>query len=368
MQEGFYACTTPPYGYSKDPEEPGKLIIDKEAAKNVKKIFELKIKGLTQKEIAEYLNKRKIQTPAQYLKVKGLSTNIVQIWTRSSVSKILCNRVYVGDCVRGKTQNISYKTKKRINIKRKDLIIVENTHEPIITREMYNEVHNGNKVFGTTKENVRKIDTKFGNYIYCYNCGKKIEKRNVRGKIILHCSSNRNSEELCNFSENYYYEKIEALIIKHIKETFEKYFKDNSIKMRILKKYNSLKIAELISKSKQYDMEARKVTFKVSKLYNDKLSGKVSEEKYKKHYEQLLEERKKANTEKENADLEITKFQNENSNMKKMNKIEKIIKSIKYEDLTPEDIEELITKIEIGKGDLYIHFKFKNIDCKKRYN
>ena len=53
MQEGFYACNTAPYGYKKDPEEQGKLIIDVYAAKIVKKIFMLKLEGYTDKKIAE---------------------------------------------------------------------------------------------------------------------------------------------------------------------------------------------------------------------------------------------------------------------------------------------------------------------------
>ena len=365
MQEGFYACNTPPYGYKKDPEEPGKLIIDREPAKIVKKIFELKIKGLTQKEIAEYLNKKKIQTPAKYLKIKGLSPDIVQIWTRASVGKILCNKVYLGDCVRGKTQNISYKTKKRIHVKRNNFVVVKDTHEAIITREMFEETHKNSKIYGITKETNKRIETKFGDYIYCHYCGKKIQKRNSRGKVNLHCSTNRNSEELCKFSENYFYEQIEPLIINQIKETFEKYFKDNSIKARVLKKYNSLKIEELMAKSKELDMEARKATFKISKLYNDRLNGEISEEEYKKQYLQLLEDRKKANIEKENTDLEIKNFQNKNNDMNKTNKIKKIIKSLTSEDLAPEDIEQLIAKIELGKGYIYIHYKFEDIDDQK---
>lgn len=355
MQEGFYACTTPPYGYKKDPEEPGKLIIDKVPAEIVKKIFALKIKGLTQKEIAEYLNKKKIQTPAQYLKIKGLAPNIIQIWTRASVGKILCNKVYLGDCVRGKTQNISYKTKKRINVKRKNFVVVKDTHEAIIARELFEEAHKNSKLYGIIKETNKKIETKFGDYIYCNYCGKKMQKRHSRGKINLHCSSNRASKELCEFSENYFYEQLEPFIINQIKEILKKAFKDNNIKAIVLKKYNSLKIEELMAKSKEQDMEARKVTFKILKLYNDKLNGKISEEEYKKQYLQLLENRKKANIEKENTDLEIKNFQNNNIN----NKINKTIEQLTSEDLTSEDIEQLIKKIELGKDYINIYYKFK---------
>lgn len=362
MQEGFYACNTPPYGYKKNPDEQGKLIIDEESAKVVKMIFELKLRGLTQKEISEYLNKKNIKTPAQYLRVKGLSTDISQIWTRASIGKILSNRVYLGDCIRGKTQNISYKTKKRINVKRKDFIVVENTHEPIITREIYYKVHSNSKSWGITREMSKNIETKFGKYIYCYYCGKRIEKRNSRGKINLHCSSNRNSKELCDFSDNYFYEQIEPLIINHIQKSFEEYFKENTVKLRTLKKYNNLKLKELESKYKEQEMALRKTTFKISQLYNDRLNEEISEYDYKKQYEYLLEERKQYNNEKNDTEQEIEKFKDKNINIGKSNQVKKIIKSLTNESLTSEDIEKLITKIELGKCFIYIHYKFKDID------
>ena len=365
MQEGFYACNTPPYGYKKDLEEQGKLIIDKETANIVKKIFELKIKGLTQKEIAEYLNREKTKTPSQYLKIKGLSKNISQIWTRISVGKILCNKVYLGDCIRGKTQNISYKTKKRINVKRNDFIVVQNTHEPIITREMYEKAHKKSKTFETITKTSKKIETKFGDYIYCYYCGKKVQKRNSRGKINLHCTNNRNSNELCDFSENYFYEEIEPLIINNIKETFQKYLKDNHIKTKVLKNYNFLKLQELNTKSKEQDKDVRKITLKISKLYNDKLDGIINEQEYKKQYLQLVEERKKATKEKEKTNLQIIAFQNKNCDIEKITKIKTIIKNLNSEDLTLEEVRELIKKIELGKGFIHIHYKFEDINTQE---
>lgn len=156
MQDGFYACNTPPYGYKKDPDEQGKLIIDIEPAKIIRKIFELKANGLTRKEIAEYLNKKEIQTPANYLKIKGMPTDVVQIWTTVSVGRILCNKVYLGYCIRGKTQNISYKTKKRIYAKSNELIIVKNTHAPIVSEELYNAAHKEKNTIRKIKKRIPK--------------------------------------------------------------------------------------------------------------------------------------------------------------------------------------------------------------------
>lgn len=365
MQEGFYACNTPPYGYKKNPEEPGKLIIDEYASAIVKRIFDLKLNGMTEKEIAEVLNKENIKTPLQYLKVKGLSMDTNQIWTRVSVSRILRNGVYTGDCIRGNTQNISYKSKKRVFIKRNDLIITENTHEAIISKEIFEKIHDNSK-FGITKDEYKKIDTKFADFMYCEYCHKKMSKRNQRGKINLHCTSNRLSNELCEFKKNYFYEQIEPLIIDEITKTFEKYFRDNSLKNRIYKRYNTIKTKELASELKNVDMELRKITFKISKLYNDRLSGEINEDDYKTEYKILVDKRKIAEENKKNMDLQYEEFKKKGIELtSKTDIIKNLLKRIKKNDFTLEDAEEIVKKIEIGKENIIIHFNFSDLDNKK---
>lgn len=352
-------------GYKKNPDEPGKLIIDKYASKIVKRIFLLTKDGLTAKQVAEELNKDEIPTPAQYLKIKGLSTNVNQIWTRVSVVKILGNPVYTGDCIRGKTQNISYKSKKRVFVKRKDFIVTENTHQAIISKELFNAVHKNNN-YGITKEENSVVNTKFGNLMYCAYCHKKMGKRNQRDKINLHCANNRISNELCKFEKNYFYEKIEPLIIEEISNTFKKYFNDNTLRNRILKRYNTVKIKELTKDLKDKDMDLRRVTFKVSKLYNDRLSGEIKEEEYKKQYEVLVAERKEIeiSIEKTKQDLEEFKKRGEELNLK-TDIVKELMKKISKNEITDEDAKKIIKKIEIGNEFIIIHFNFSDTDDKK---
>lgn len=365
MHEGFYACNTAPYGYKKDPEQQGKLIIDANAAKVVKRIFTYKLEGYTEKKIAEALNKDEIPTPLEYLKVKGLSQDVNKIWTRTTVNRILRNIVYTGACARGKTQNISYKTKKRIFVKSKDFIITENTHEAIISKEIFEKVH-ANKNFGTTKEEVATIETKFANYIHCAYCHKKMEKRKQNNKTNLHCVNNRLSDELCQFSDNYFYEQIEPLIIEEILKTFKNYFKNNILKDRIFNKYNSTKIEELSNDLKGQDKELRKIMFKVSQLYNDRLSGVINEEQYKEQYKILINNRKEIEKNKEEMDLELENLKNiDTQKNSKKDLIKNILKKINKKDFTSEDAKEIIKCIEIGKGFIIIHFNFSNIENKK---
>ena len=114
MSEGYYSCNVAPFGYKKDSDNVGKLIIDETASKIVRRIFKLSLNGRTAKQIADIFNKEEIITPAEYLKIKGSENRTKKIWTRAMVTRILTNEVYTGKCLRGKTKNISYKDRKSV--------------------------------------------------------------------------------------------------------------------------------------------------------------------------------------------------------------------------------------------------------------
>ena len=101
-------------------------------------------------------------------------------------------------------------------------------------------------------------------------------------------------------------------------------------------------------------------------MYNDRLSGKISEEEYKNNYAVLIEERNIANENKEKLELDLEKFQNiklETSSEKDI--INNLIKKIKRDKFSLEDMNKIISKIEIGKGIIIIHFAFSDIADKK---
>lgn len=171
MEEGGYACTTPPFGYKKNPDNPGHLLIDDKSSNTVRKIFELKEQGYKLEDIVKYLDKHKYKTPAEYMDIKSIKKiNNINVWRRSSVSRILGNQVYLGHCLRGKTQKISYKSKAEICVRRNEYIVTKNTHEAIISEETFNNVHKTGQ-YGTNrilKDNSQILK----DLIYCKKCGK----------------------------------------------------------------------------------------------------------------------------------------------------------------------------------------------------
>lgn len=351
-------------GYKKDPDIPGKLIIDKDAAKIVKRIFDLKLQGRTSKEIADLFNKEKIITPSEYLQIKGLENRTKKIWTRNIVTRILNNEVYIGKSLRGKTQNISYKSKKRIYIRRNEQVAIENTHEAIISDENYNQIHNNNK-YGNIKTVKEIMDTRFLEYMYCGSCHQKMVRRRSRNYISIHCLNRNETDILCNNQNLFIYEYLEKIILKSIQENFDIYFRKNNISPSLLKKHNSRIIEKIKQESKDVDKELSMVKFKISKLYNDRLLEKISEENYKTEYNKLIEKRKKVNNIKEDLENRIDSMNQKDKDLDKYKKVKSILRKLKKNDLTSEEIGELIERIEINKDYIHIFYKFENMKSSK---
>ena len=364
MLEGYYSCTVAPYGYKKDPDNPGKLIIDEIASKVVKSIFELTLQGDTAKQVADILNENKVITPSEYLKVRGLENRTKKIWTRAMITKILSNEVYTGKCIRGKTQKISYKNKKRINIRRDEQIKIENTHEAIITEEIFNEIHNNSR-FGKKLNNNEKMNTKLSKYMYCGVCKNKMARKKSRNFINIHCPTRYETDYLCTNTKLYNYEIIENLIIQNIKKEFNRYLKMNKFNPNFIKEYEDKKIVKIDTKLRNTNKELGMLRFKISKLYNDRLQEKISEESYKIHYSTLINKRKELTEKLDNLENEKEKIKNNDEIIIKIQKVKNILKNIDKNNLSDEDIGELIKRIEINQDTVHIFYNFENMESKE---
>lgn len=115
-------------GYTKD--RKGNLIIVEEEAAIVRKIFELYLLGFGVRKIKKYLEEHQIKT------VTGK-----EIWSTSTIDRILCNEKYVGDVLMQKTYTEDFLTgvRKKNNGER-SMFFIENDHEPIISREDFEAV------------------------------------------------------------------------------------------------------------------------------------------------------------------------------------------------------------------------------------
>ena len=112
-------------GYTKGPD--GVLQIVPEEAEIVRKIFDLYIQGNGVRKIKRYLEEHGIKT------VTGKSE-----WSTSTIDRMLSNEKYVGEVLMQKTYTSDFLTGKREkNQGQLDTYLVENAHDPIISREIF---------------------------------------------------------------------------------------------------------------------------------------------------------------------------------------------------------------------------------------
>ena len=127
LQSGKYMTTIAPYGYLKDELDKNHLVIDTETAPIVN-------------------------------------------WSNKTILDILSNPVYIGAVVGGKTKKVSPKSKKKVKIPKEEWTIIENMHEPIISKELFDSVQKmrkGNKLKYEAVINSERFDNIFRRIVRC---------------------------------------------------------------------------------------------------------------------------------------------------------------------------------------------------------
>ncbi len=178
---GDYQGAFAPFGYAKDPDSKGKLLIDPESSETVKLIFDLAKQGYGAARIRTVLIEKKVLTPSAYLykqrpekwytkKYQDADPKEFYAWSMGAVERILDNEIYIGNMIHYKEISVSYKSKRRQNQPRDKWSRSENTHEPIIDRETWDLVqerflHRG-RLPRTNPPNI------FQRIVRCADCGK----------------------------------------------------------------------------------------------------------------------------------------------------------------------------------------------------
>lgn len=184
-EQGKFIGSFAPYGYVKFSEDKHKLIPDPEAAKVVKRIFTLAAEGKKYKEIARILNEAGVETCLDYQKSHGRErkhgTEIkVHQWSATTVMDILYSEVYIGTIINNRiahNQRTGYKSKRR---KPEEWTVVENCHEPIISRELYEAAHK--KLDRKSQAKKVRSGNSSARLFLCGCCGHALIKRHGKYK------------------------------------------------------------------------------------------------------------------------------------------------------------------------------------------
>ena len=357
-----------PYGYSKDPNNKNKLIIDPEASLVVKRIFNMRINGIGNEAIMRTLNDENIPCPTKYKEQKGMNYKNVNIkrylWTAETIKDILSNPTYIGSMAQRRSEKINHKLKKFRKVPRKDWIIVENTHEPIIDKETFQTVQEllSQKAYGTTQN---KTEHLLGGLLVCGDCGKPLtfrrdNKRATKDFITL-CSTYARFHSCTRHAV--LEEELNNLVIKDLKATAKKILKNKS-RSEFLGKIQkpTLKIDNNLTKVIN-EKEKRKneiVTLRKG-LYEDWKKGYITKDDFDSMYADYNKEKEKLNNDIEKLQIELSK----QSQKQPDTNIDKILEQIVDFKAIPKTIlVKLIDKVEVFEDkpnrtkSVKVHYKF----------
>ena len=381
MKEGTYIGSKAPFGFKKDPDDKHRLIIDERVKPIIELVYELCLEGKGTQLISQEMMKRKIPRPSSFLenadKLYGLTEENKYKWTHRMVLSILRDPVYCGNMERNKRPTLSFKNRKRLYVPKEDRIVVKDTHEGIVSEEVWTQVQQMLDKRKNTNKSGITYDNIFKGLVKCPDCNyaltpKKDYRLNKKDTIdfvhfscsgykkygVKACTSHRiNARDLYNVVlEDIQYHGQMALSSR---EDFV---------MKIAEKIDKDKVDE--RKDKTEKLNSSKIKLKdldkaFEKLYEDRLSECISERNFNLMNEKLSRQQEKLIEEIDLLEEEIKEIADKEENCEQF--VENISKFAKIKELNRYILNQVIDKIYVYdkeevdgeiKQKVEIHYKF----------
>ncbi len=358
-EKGLYMGSVAPYGYKKSKEDKHKLVISKQEARIVKRIYEEYSKGKSIAEIIKGLQVDNIPSPNN-------SSNNGEIrykWREETIRRMLSNKVYLGHTEYGKKINLSYKSKKRKYIPPEEWKIAYNTHEPIITEELFDKVQSQKKTNKTIKR--KKHEWTLNRLVKCKECGAKMTlkveyKRDnpeeLKSKKIccLNGLKRYRGKECIKGSKGLDEEILNTIICKNLKETIGTLDKEK-IKDLIMQQENDNEIDKVNDNKELLNKELLKIENEIKTLYLDYKEDLLDEDDYKKYYKEKVNEKNRVKNE-----LEVLEKEENHKTIITEEKINELVKNIlNMKELNKDIISEIVYDIKIDNNNqIYIYYKY----------
>ena len=351
----------PPYGYIKDPENPKRWIVDEEAAQVVRRIYRMTLEGVGTEQIAAKLEEDGVLTPRAYWHSKGINRpgKVKDLppthWNSSSVIKMLSVQEYCGDILNFKTYSKSYKNKKRLENDRENWAIFKDVHDPIIERAVFEQVQQkrGKMRKRQAKDGERSM---FSGLLVCADCGSNLHFHFNQGNPEIkyfNCSNYKGNRGTCGSTHYVRVDFLEQVVLGEIRR-LTKYaglYEDDFLK-------------EVIGHSRQAEETERRLKEKELKsllarddeldglferIYEDNVSGKLSDDRFAKMSRRYEEEQKELSEKIKKLRSEIEKQSSRATSTDMFVSI--VRKYTRARKLTPRMLNELVEKIEVFNAE-----------------
>ena len=358
-KEGLFIGSFARYGYCKDPNAKGKLIIDPEAAEVVRRIFSMALSGIGAHKIARILNDEKVPSPTAYKQQHGIHYHIAaknpnaDLWSSPTVYQMLHNQLYVGDMVQGRHKKVSYKSEKTIWLPQSQWIVVENTHEAIIDRGTFETVQMMLKE--RTRSGGKGTIHPLAKKVVCGCCGSYMEQTGRQPKAdgtqrrYVRCRMHQRAPEVCGNKTCTDMNELENVVLERIRAYVADYFdpekvtlpeQDDPIQQREHAKRDELK---------RLKSEVDRRRKAMQELYLDKVSGLIDTVQFSEMNQTFLEDVKNAETRINILEAELEQQQEETSVVQ--TQMQRVRELAQVSHLTRELAVLLVHRVVVGTKD-----------------
>lgn len=377
---GNYLATFAAFGYKKSSSDHNRIIIDEEAAAIVHMVFEKYAEYGVKAEVARYLNNQGIPTPQVYAMKKGCDyqwkyRGEKKLWNGSIIGRILRNELYIGNTVFHKKETVEVGSRKTKCLPKDEWKVCEGTHEPIISKELFELVNS--KDFGKqgTPKLIEKEDgALLDKTVYCEGERRRRGSKDSPIKGLVKCGGcrhnmQRRSRLNVSYYCRYYYEvKSKECCPENIKEAELLDAVLSAIRHQAMLAGEADRLQELYrgqlrdriktnqEKKKQLQEKIQELTDKNFSLYESYTKGEIKVDKFMQQKEsnnKLIETYK---TELQTCQLEETELPDEKSCPLNLFQGKENLT-----DLTKELVRQLIDAIYVYNSNrIEIVFKFQD--------
>lgn len=357
--KGMRISSIVPYGYKKIEGDKEQWYIDEPAAEIVRKIFNLCISGKGPSQIARQLEAEKVLTPTAYFNSVGKKTSNlmpanIYAWRSNSIVHILENRQYTGCTVNGKSTTVSYKVHKKIEKSQEDYQIISNTQDAIISENTWLRVQELRKNKRRNTATGRR--SLFSGLVYCADCGSKLHfcasKSLKKNQEFWRCSFYKDGRGTCtiHFIRDVVLEAIVKEAISELADFVRCY---NSAFLYLI---SEKKGAESINREKSLRAKTESAKQRISdldklfsRIYEDNILGKLSDERYSRMANEYEAEQKRLISEVEENEKVLIELQKQTVDMKML--YQGLMEFTEMKHLTPTVVNKLIERIEIHNNE-----------------
>lgn len=319
---GKYRTTFAPYGYVKGDDSNHLPVIDPEAAPIVLRMFQMRAKGITPRHIADAFNDEHIMPPLDHqykLLGRPCPKKTSHLWDGAAVRHMLQNPTYLGDLVQLRTTTVSYKNHKNVKRDKDEWITVPNTHEAIISRELWDKVREVEASVSQGKKTKRGRVDPLSGFMFCPDCGEKMRlmynntTNGSKKKPLIYVRQNYNCGTYNRFGKRAcksHYIKMkdmQQIIITDIRARAELVVADEDAArayfMSQKEQYNAEQYESDTKRLNAANKRLAELAKLIPSIYEDKVIGKIPEdvcvgllEKYQSEHQALKDEVEQINT------------------------------------------------------------------------